>query len=190
MSATLSLTKKRCIQHPATFRDNVRKELSACLMSTQSQEPISAISDSITKNIEISIYNMSIEMAENKNIIKKWDNLMFCLLYIEKIRSVFWNIGDCPSFREKIVSGEIEPSKIGYMTFQEINPTMWCKFVEEKRKRDLACSTTCVEASTNKFTCSRCKSKKCTYYELQTRSADESLTVFITCLDCDKRWKI
>ena len=39
------------------------------------------------------------------------------------------------------------------------------------------------------FTCSKCKSKKCTYYEMQTRSADEPATIFITCLDCGKNWR-
>jgi len=38
--------------------------------------------------------------------------------------------------------------------------------------------------------CSRCKRKtKCDYYQMQTRSADEPMTTFITCLECDKKWK-
>ena len=45
------------------------------------------------------------------------------------------------------------------------------------------------EAMTDQFKCGRCKSKKCTYYELQTRSADEAMTIFITCLNCGNRWK-
>lgn len=39
------------------------------------------------------------------------------------------------------------------------------------------------------FKCSKCKSDKTTYYEMQTRSADEPMTAFITCLNCGKRWK-
>jgi transcription elongation factor S-II len=39
------------------------------------------------------------------------------------------------------------------------------------------------------FTCNRCKSKKTTYYQLQTRSADEPMTTFVSCLNCDKNWK-
>ena len=39
------------------------------------------------------------------------------------------------------------------------------------------------------FTCGKCKSKKTTYYQLQTRSADEPMTTFVTCKDCNKRWK-
>jgi len=38
--------------------------------------------------------------------------------------------------------------------------------------------------------CSGCKKKsKCDYYQLQTRSADEPMTTFFTCLECDKKWK-
>jgi transcription elongation factor S-II len=38
--------------------------------------------------------------------------------------------------------------------------------------------------------CSVCKKKsKCDYYQMQTRSADEPMTTFVTCLECDKRWK-
>jgi transcription elongation factor S-II len=38
--------------------------------------------------------------------------------------------------------------------------------------------------------CSGCKRKtNCDYYQQQTRSADEPMTTFVTCLECDKRWK-
>lgn len=38
-------------------------------------------------------------------------------------------------------------------------------------------------------TCSRCKSKKVSKMELQTRSSDESATTFYRCVNCQKRWK-
>jgi len=39
------------------------------------------------------------------------------------------------------------------------------------------------------FECGRCKSYKTTYYQLQTRSADEPMTTFVTCVNCNKKWK-
>mgnify|MGYP006147942857 CR=1 FL=1 len=39
------------------------------------------------------------------------------------------------------------------------------------------------------FTCGRCKSIKTTSTQKQTRSADEPMTVFVLCLNCNNRWK-
>ena len=35
----------------------------------------------------------------------------------------------------------------------------------------------------------KCKGNKCRYYQMQTRSADEPMTTFVTCLSCANRWK-
>ena len=40
------------------------------------------------------------------------------------------------------------------------------------------------------FQCKKCKSRKTTYYSLQTRSSDEPMTNFITCIECKNRWKM
>lgn len=44
-------------------------------------------------------------------------------------------------------------------------------------------------AITDRFTCGKCKQKKVSYYQMQTRSADEPLTTFCTCENCGNRWK-
>ena len=46
------------------------------------------------------------------------------------------------------------------------------------------------EAMTDQFKCRKCGSRSCSYYEVQTRSADEPMTQFISCLDCGNRWKM
>lgn len=42
---------------------------------------------------------------------------------------------------------------------------------------------------TSMYTCGHCKNTQCSFYQLQTRSADEPMTTFIRCLKCGKRWK-
>lgn len=43
---------------------------------------------------------------------------------------------------------------------------------------------------TDMFKCNKCKSSKCTYTQLQTRSSDEPMTTFVCCLSCGNRWKV
>ena len=65
---------------------------------------------------------------------------------------------------------------------------------EQKKRRDTekwhleAATIGKMEASTDQFLCGKCKNRKCTYYQLQTRSADEPMTTFVTCTVCNNRW--
>ena len=45
------------------------------------------------------------------------------------------------------------------------------------------------EVTEGDLTCPNCKSRKIIRKEMQTRSADESATVFCQCFDCKKRFK-
>uniref|UniRef100_A0A7S3MYM1 TFIIS-type domain-containing protein n=1 Tax=Strombidium inclinatum TaxID=197538 RepID=A0A7S3MYM1_9SPIT len=51
-----------------------------------------------------------------------------------------------------------------------------------------------IEAQKNKhkslIQCNKCKSHNVTFYLQQTRSADEPMTQFCTCMECGKQWKI
>ena len=61
--------------------------------------------------------------------------------------------------------------------------------VEAKIERDTNATKVDYSAATDDFTCWKCKGKKCRYYQMQTRSADEPMTTFVTCLSCANRWK-
>ena len=152
------------------------------------------LSDKFAKQIEESIYNYTCETCVNRKIMKNWDNLFFKKIYINKSRSLYSNMNTESyiknnNFIKKILNNEIDLTRIAYLNFQEIYPEHWKKLLDEKYKRDKHLYEDKQEAMTDQFKCGRCKSKKCTYYELQTRSADEAMTVFITCLNCGNRWK-
>jgi transcription elongation factor S-II len=165
------------ISEPTPFRENIRKKLNGIL-----NNEIQCI------NLEKGIYNFAIKEANQRKIIKKWENPHFTQLYVDRLRSIYINL-KMPDLLEQIKNREIKPENLAFMTHQELNPEHWKEYIERKIKRDSSKYTTNIEASTDMFTCKKCKSKKCTYYELQTRSADEPTTVFITCLDCGKHWK-
>ena len=169
----------RVIVDSVIFRKNVCEKLMALCPLTQ---------QGIT-NMEKSIYNHSIKEAGVHNIVKKWDNPLFVQLYTDRLRSIYINLKQSEEFRQRLITKEIKSHLVGEMTRQDMAPARWKKLIEEKKIRDENKYTPKVEASTDNFTCRKCKSKKCSYYQLQTRSADEPMTTFVTCLDCGSRWK-
>lgn len=110
-----------------------------------------------------------------------------------KYRSVMFNIKDQnnPDFRRKVLLGHIEPRGILELTPEEMaSDERQMENERIKQKKLFECEQGGPpKASTNEFTCGRCKKKECTYYQLQTRSADEPMTTFVTCVNCNNRWK-
>ena len=167
------------IKNPDQFRQNIRKVF--C-------ETIQATNEKTSTNLEKAIYNYTIKEATQRKIIKKWENPFFKQLYTDRLRAIYINLKN-PAILQAIQSGELLPQSLAFMTHQEMNPERWAPLILQKTKRDASKYDTHIEASTDMFTCKKCKSKKCTYYELQTRSADEPATIFVTCLDCGKHWR-
>jgi DNA-directed RNA polymerase subunit M/transcription elongation factor TFIIS len=42
---------------------------------------------------------------------------------------------------------------------------------------------------TSQVRCERCGARKASFYQLQTRSADEPMTTFYRCLECGAQWR-
>jgi transcription elongation factor S-II len=166
------------ISNPDKFRENVRTKLTPILGD-----------EVLSTNLEKGIYNYSIKEANSKKIIKKWDNPYFSQLYVDRLRSVYLNLKNM-ELLDQVKNKEITPQTLAFMTHQEMDPAHWKTLIEQKMKRDANKFTKTVTASTDMFTCKKCRSKRCTYYEAQLRSADEPATIFITCLDCGKQGKM
>ena len=152
------------------------------------------LSESMSKQIERSIYLYSKSTSKQRNIVPLWDNSYFKNIYLNKSISLYSNIDKQSyikneSFVDKIKKKKINLNDIAFMNSQEIFPKHWKEFSDIKYKREQMMYEDTAEAMTDQFKCSRCKQRKCTYYELQTRSADEGMTTFITCLVCGNRWK-
>ena len=148
----------------------------------------------ISRNIEKSIYNYVIDTAKEKNIQRRWLNPLFKKLYFSKIISIYSNINkDSYIENEKLLSRilikEIKPDEIGKLSVYDIFPDNWKELLNAKSKRDKIKYELKPEAMTNLFKCRKCQSRETSYYEVQTRSADEPMTQFITCLNCYHYWK-
>ena len=164
--------------NPDVFRDNMQSQFSKMFDN-----------ENAGYNIEKGVYNYSIQEANVRQIIKKWKNPLFCQIYISRLRTIFNNLSKNKELRENLLNGTITFKDFALITHQEMEPSKWKVMMEKQSKRVESLFTNQIEASTDMFKCKKCKSKRCTYYELQTRSADEPATIFVTCLDCGKNWK-
>lgn len=164
------------IKQPKQFRENVVLKLNEYLKNEKN-----------STNLEKGMFNYCIKEATANKIVKKWDNVYFTLLYKNKMKSIFSNI-------DKIVllldaDETIESETLAFLNHQELDIERWGLLIDEKIKRDKLKFETNIEASSDLFKCRKCGGRKTTYYQLQVRCADEGITSFITCLDCNKRWK-
>jgi transcription elongation factor S-II len=167
----------RKIENPDTFRSNIRLKLDDIIHNEKN-----------SINLEKGIFNFALNEAKNRKVVKKWDNPYFVQIYMDRLRSIFNNLNN-KNLLEQINSCTIKSHTIAFMTHQEMNPEKWDELITAKSKRDQNKFETNLEAATDTFTCRKCKSNKCTYMQLQLRSADEPMTTFVTCLSCGNRWR-
>jgi transcription elongation factor S-II len=147
------------------------------------------VSEKHVMNIEKAIFNWCVKTTKNP----AWENRQFVLKYKLKAKSILFNLkADTSYMFERINTGEIKTSKIPLMTPDELWPGgPWDTIQQELKvkamKMDLANDR--LQDYSGMFKCGKCKSDKTTYYQLQTRSADEPMTTFHTCLKCGNKWK-
>jgi len=171
----------RKIENPDTFRSNIRKRLEEFFDKCENKEKHSI-------NLEKGIHNWALKEATNRKVVKKWDNPFFVQIYLDHLRSIYMNLKN-DRLVNMVNTSEIKAHEIAFMTHQEMEPKRWDELIKAKIVRDQNKFEDKLEAATDTFTCRKCRSKKCTYYQMQTRSADEPMTIFVTCIDCGTRWK-
>jgi DNA-directed RNA polymerase subunit M/transcription elongation factor TFIIS len=98
----------------------------------------------------------------------------------------------CPANCENLKSGRVKTFQFIEYDPKELLPGgPYARMRDELVYRDLRKEYYSKELKNQEglFKCGRCKSMKTTYYEMQTRSADEPMTVFVSCHNCGKNWK-
>ncbi len=135
----------------------------------------------ISKDFEESIYNFSLDYAENNNTPFLLENI-----YLSKADELYCLLsGDnLPKIIKAIKDGKIKPKYIAHMRQVELNLLLSNKqLVDIIKKRELNMMISEKKGS-SAFECKKCKKRKCSITEKQVRSADEPATQFITCLEC------
>lgn len=167
--------------------DKIRQGISNMLQSVIQDEQKSKI-------IESSIYKYTKKYSEENNINTEHINNEYMIIYKDRVRSVWTNliqsdINSKSSFLYKIKHNIIEPDKVGFLSHQEMNPAKWKELIERKIERDNHKYKNTNEGISTEFKCGRCKERKTKYCQVQTRSSDEPMTTFVTCVNCGNHWK-
>jgi DNA-directed RNA polymerase subunit M/transcription elongation factor TFIIS len=130
-----------------------------------------------SRYLEMASWNHTVEFCKANEKALNWENASFRYNYTQKVLSVRYNIKLRPDLLEKMKNGE--HSIKGFVNAKpwEIYPEKWEEAFEQSAKRTLrfsdASSADPETMADGMLTCGKCKSKKTSYYEMQTRSADE-----------------
>jgi len=85
----------------------------------------------------------------------------------------------------KLINNDSDALTIASLKPEQLNPENYEKIIkkkeiEEYKKNDIK--------SSNAFKCSKCKKRKCSVIQKQTRAGDEPATTFVTCLECGHKF--
>ena len=150
--------------------------------------------DDLCLDLEKCIVRHSKRIIQNtKKGVAAWDNHKFLNIYKHKFLSLKNALTSNDDLREKVRGREVSVVEVVAMRPEQLQPEgLYAKCVEKKVYSEMRKESLIRKAEQEVvgfFTCQKCKSKKTTYYQLQTRSADEPMTTYVSCLNCGKRWK-
>ena len=145
-------------------------------------------------DLERCIYNGAIKQARNRHIVRSWRYPLFAHLYRMQAIHITSNFHPNSYVKntelfDQFQKGELTLESIADMNVYELFPSHWRDMFEQQQMREKNQLEGNRAMATDQFLCTRCWKRECTYYEMQTRSADEPMTIFITCVNCGKHWR-
>ena len=108
------------VENPEMWRKNV---------SNMFKTKFNMDNDSLCRNIEISIFNHTLREAGNKKIVKKWENKYFVQLYVNRLKSLLYNMENNNTLLNSIKNREITKQSLenlthSFSTFLDFLPSL------------------------------------------------------------------
>ena len=100
-------------------------------------------------------------------------------------------VANLSKIKELLQTGTLKPEEVAMTQAMDLQPELYKPFLDAKRKREmLSVLVDSEDKHDGILKCDQCKTYKTRYTELQTRGADEPMTVFAMCLECDYHWTL
>ncbi len=136
----------------------------------------------IAKMIEESIFKFTEDYCEDQGA-----PFLFDSIYENKTNDLLINLSNKDKILlSSILEKSIDPKELAFLKPEELNPDKYEKIL---KKKEIANYKKNNKATTNIFKCSKCKSRKCTVHQQQTRAGDEPMTTYVTCQECGHVFK-
>jgi transcription elongation factor S-II len=135
-----------------------------------------------SNKIEESIFNFSVDYAtvnETPYLIEQ--------IYETKVDDIIKLLHNKENdyFLKAIKEEQINLDQIAFMKPDELNPEKYDKIIKKKSVEQDKIDN---QATSNVYECKKCKNRKCSVTQRQTRAADEPATTFVKCKECGYEW--
>jgi len=135
------------------------------------------------KKLDSSIYDFTSKYIKLNNIADNFVELVYKTKSNELLKCLN---SENEYLLTELKNGGITEDDLPLIKPQELNKKQWDHVVKRLEyiqfKKDNM-------ATTDVYECRKCKDRKCHIYQAQTRSADEPMTTFVTCVTCGNNWK-
>lgn len=141
----------------------------------------------VALNIERGIFNYSLNYSKET----EW-NEFFKYHYHNRLVTIYTNLNSYSYLKnenliKRLFNQEFNEFELTFFTGKDLFPETYNKLYEEYKPKIIEVKEK--EEVIGILKCGKCKTYKTTYYQMQTRSSDEPMTTFATCLNCDNRWR-
>jgi hypothetical protein len=165
------------------------------------------------RNAEIGILNWSVKNARSISQEASWDNPLFRNIYRQKVAHlaaelkrapmvevrigiegshVKVDLGVLPQLVHRLRRKDLDVKKLATYPAEILwldGPHARAIFKHKEKENKIEQAKANEDGYEGMFKCRKCGSKKTRYYQMQTRSADEPMTTYVTCTACGLKWK-
>jgi DNA-directed RNA polymerase subunit M/transcription elongation factor TFIIS len=133
--------------------------------------------------LELSIFEFALVKVHADKVNKEF----IPPIYFDKLNDICSNINpNNPRIKNKtlkksIIEGHLDPYYVAFLSAEQIHPAAWKKILDKNAIKEKENNSYKV---TDIYECQHCGSRKSITSQVQTRSSDEPMTIFVTCIVC------